>query len=465
MSNELKKCFGILFSFLLLLALSGTGLCSASTPLLGATQTTSLAIGAVQCAIDIPDAYFPQEGFVGVHDKLYTKTLLVDNGACRLALVVVDLTSLGADQLSSKKELVSREGDVDPANIFICASHTFSAPHAMPDSMERTEEDRTKNAMLQQAINDSISKSVIAAKKNVQPAKIGYGTGACNVNVNRDTLTAEGWWHGSNEHGVSDKTVSIIKFEDLKGNPLAIWMNYAVQSSIMNESIMKNGGKFVSSDLGGAAANYVEQQYNNEAITLFTSGAAEDQEPLFTSNHYTVDKNGISSRTDLHDDGYILLNRLGERLGSETVRVSEEIHSTHAQIPLHIIKDRVLCKGQIMTHNLADIHPTKKYAYQNNGEIEVPIEIIQLGDIILVGVQPELACKIGMDIKKKSPFKNTVIMTMVNGAAKYMADAESYDNITYEAMNSMFAKGSAEIVESKILSMLQQVNSQVTDGK
>jgi neutral ceramidase len=30
-------------------------------------------------------------------------------------------------------------------------------------------------------------------------------------------------------------------------------------------------------------------------------------------------------------------------------------------------------------------------------------------------------------------------MTMVNGGAKYMADAESYDKITYAAMNSRCA--------------------------
>jgi len=50
-------------------------------------------------------------------------------------------------------------------------------------------------------------------------------------------------------------------------------------------------------------------------------------------------------------------------------------------------------------------------------------------------------------------------MTMVNGAAKYMADAESYDKFTYEARNSGFAKGSAEIVAEKMVSMLNQLKN------
>lgn len=466
--HTFKKWFGILLSIILITGIIGAGLC-ASAPsthienkmpeinTYGDRQNLNFTVGVARCAIDIPDSFFPEKGFVGVHDKLYTKTLLMDNGTGRIAFVVIDLTSLlDSDQL---KEIVSREGDVDPANIFICASHTFSAPHAMPAFMVRPEEDKTKNNMLQQAINDSISKSVTDAKKNMQPAKIGYGTGSCNVNVNRDMLTAEGWWHGSNDHGISDKDAAVIKFEDLKGNPLAVLMNYAVQSSIMSESIMKNGGKLVSSDLGGAAAHYVEQQYNNQIVALFTTGAAGDQEPLLTACRYIVDKNGRSARTDIHDDGYVLVDLLGERLGSEAVRVSEQIHSVQSQIPLLIVKDSVRCQSQIMPSHIMDIHPTKKYNYQSNGEIDVPIEIMQIGDIVLVGVQPELACKIGIDIKQKSPFKNTIIMTMVNGAAKYMADAESYDNITYESMNSNFAKGSAEIVENKIISMLNQLNN------
>jgi hypothetical protein len=50
--------------------------------------------------------------------------------------------------------------------------------------------------------------------------------------------------------------------------------------------------------------------------------------------------------------------------------------------------------------------------------------------------------------------KRTIVMTMVNGGAKYMADAESYDKITYAAMNSRYAKGAAELVSSRILQLL-----------
>jgi neutral ceramidase len=44
---------------------------------------------------------------------------------------------------------------------------------------------------------------------------------------------------------------------------------------------------------------------------------------------------------------------------------------------------------------------------------------------------------------------------MVNGAAKYMPDASAYDKITYEAMNSSYARGSAETLAAAILKALK----------
>jgi neutral ceramidase len=63
-------------------------------------------------------------------------------------------------------------------------------------------------------------------------------------------------------------------------------------------------------------------------------------------------------------------------------------------------------------------------------KVAVPVVLIRLGDIALVGVQPELAAGIGVQIKAGSPFAGTMVATMVDGSAKYMPDAQSYDRFT-----------------------------------
>ena len=44
------------------------------------------------------------------------------------------------------------------------------------------------------------------AARSLRPAKIGFGSGFSSVNVNRDVLTANGWWLAPVDAGPSNKT-------------------------------------------------------------------------------------------------------------------------------------------------------------------------------------------------------------------------------------------------------------------
>ena len=48
------------------------------------------------------------------------------------------------------------------------------------------------------------------------------------------------------------------------------------------------------------------------------------------------------------------------------------------------------------------------------------------------------------------------VVTLFDGGAKYMADADSYDRITYEAMNSPFGKGAAERLTEAARALLEK---------
>ncbi|MEV6543971.1 hypothetical protein [Streptomyces sp. NPDC051665] len=81
----------------------------------------------------------------------------------------------------------------------------------------------------------------------------------------------------------------------------------------------------------------------------------------------------------------------------------------------------------------------------------------RIADTVLAGVQAELNADTGLDLKAASPFPATCVVTMVNGAAKYMADTGSYDRITYEAMNSRYGKGAAETVTARLVELLREL--------
>ncbi len=415
-------------------------------------EASGLQAGAAQQPMDL-SAALPKDGFSVVHDALYARTLLFDNGKQRLAIVSIDMTSIGnTDEL---KNLVSQAAGVAPENIWICAAHSFSSLHYWSGTMPVKPKEPVKNTAFGAALKQAVTSSAQGALADLQAAKVGYGSGTVNVNINRDMQTADGWWHGSDERGTSDKELSVLRVMASNGKPLAVLMNYAVQSSVLDGSVQADGKQAISADLGGAATAYLSERLPG-AVAFFAVGAAGDQAPLFQANRYVLDENGKSARIDIHDAGYDLLALQSERLGMEALRVEEGIQAKDSDV-LRLVKGSVSCETQAMNHNTQGIQPVKSYDYKETGKEDVPIEIMQIGDGVLVGVQPELAAKIGQEIKAKSPYKHTMVLTMVNGAAKYMADQDSYDKYTYEAINSKYAKGSAEKVEAKALTMLKEM--------
>lgn len=406
--------------------------------------SASLLAGGGKSAIDVA---YPVEGFTGERDRLYARVTLLHAGAERVAIAVVDLTSVPGELVRSFQEIVGRAAAVGPANVLLCASHTFSAPHLALDDDPATER-------LRHSVGAALSRAASQAAAALRPARLGFGRGRSRVNVNRDVPTAEGWWLGANEGGITDQGVAVVRVEDEVGDPIAILLNYAVQSSVMNESLLAGGGKLVTADLAGAAVRHVEEQYGGRTVAMFLIGAAGDQAPYLTANRHTFDRQGNWARLDVHEAGHVLVDLLGERLGGEAVRVSEqvtcdefwgELRVEHASVPVH---------AQTAPASLRELRPVRSYDFRPAGTGTVPIALLLLGDIALVGLQAELSSVTGLDIKARSPIARTVVATMVNGGAKYMADAASYDKITYAAMNSRYARGTAERVSAAILTLL-----------
>jgi hypothetical protein len=304
-------------------------------------------------------------------------------------------------------------------------------------------------------IKKATSAAVATAVSGLRPARVGFGTGTCDVNVNRDVRTADGWWLGTGESGPSDKSVGVTRIDDTAGRPIAVLVNYSVQSSVMMQSVMANGDLPITADLAGAAAGHVEEQYGDDVVGFFLVGSCGDQSPAFRAKRYTIDKDLIWSQVDAQDAGWILLTVQGERLGTEVVRVSETIRTSAVDASrLRLLTDSVTVGTVPGGHPTA---PTKTYDFTPTGTAPVPIWILRLGEGVFVGVSPELSTDTALTIKTHSPFKHTAVMSMLEGGAKNMAESRSYARITYEAMDSSYAKGAAETVAEKIGEILHSL--------
>ena len=432
----------------------------AATPLAGAgaaepaspanptgSGKTGVVAGAGKAAISIPASLLPLDNFTTVHDDLYVRVLLLTSGTEKIVLVVIDLTSISAEAISDIRAAITQMTGVSGQHIVVTVTHTFSAPHVMSASQS------TQQANWIQNIVTAASSATADAVKSLRPAKVGYGTGTADVNVNRNVDTAQGWWLGTGEAGPSDKTVGVARFDDLAGNPIAILANYNAQSSVMMDSIMANGDLPITADLAGAAVAHVEQQYGTGVIGFFLVGACGDQAPAFVSKRYTIDIDRNWSQVDAHDAGWLLLTVQGERLGTEVVRVSRTI-TTAATPALRLVTDSVTVDAVVMGSPAA---PTKTHTFTPDGTAQAPLWVLRVGDGVFAGAEPELSTDTALTIRKNSPFAHTFVMSMLEGGAKNMADRWNYQHLTYESLDSAYAEGSAEKVTIRFDQILRSL--------
>lgn len=430
-----------------------------------------MKIGAGKKEIQFPADFFPAEGFTSIYDSLHVRVVVL-HGNEQLAILSAELTSLPASEIDLLKKIVSEETGVKEEHCWICVTHTFSAPHIMPDAALTTDAAKAKRMVLQNCIYAAARAAARMAAETVQDAVLKQGSSQCFVNINRDVETPDGWWVSNYGTGLSDKTVDTIYAEEVAGKPICILVYYAVQSSVMDGSVLADGGKAVTSDLAGAACAELEGQYPG-ATVIFLLGAAGDQAPVKKAKTLCQDDSGEWKEQDFQEAGISMYRELGHTLADcvrEAIDMSTELMVIGEVVSASVMKAgaadaefleidtldfRVPAKQ--MNSNLQGLTPTRYYEYISTGEQEISIEAIRIGPVAMLGVKPELNCRTAEQIKGKSPFETTWVITMVNGGAKYMADAESYDRYTYEAMNSPYGKGAAEVLCSHAKLLLTSI--------
>jgi len=211
-------------------AIALSGLFSAQAPAIPGT----LRAGAASVSITpAPDAALPLSGyasrtdaFKGIHDDLHVRAIVVDDGTTQAALIGCEVIGIAASLVDRITDRITRETSIPPDHILLAAVHTHAAP-AIGTYDEAAEGDTVhRRAEYVQKLEDAIVAAVRQAQAKLQPARMGFGTGKANVNANRRAPDGSGGWMlGNNPEGVSDKTVAVIKFETVSGQPIAVFSN------------------------------------------------------------------------------------------------------------------------------------------------------------------------------------------------------------------------------------------------
>jgi hypothetical protein len=380
-----------------------------------------------------------------VLDPLFSRAIVIDNGSTLAALVAVDAGGLGDQVWRTVSQRAETELGIPAKNLMLTPTHTHSAAGA--------------NA-------EAIFNSIKAAKEKLQPARVGYGTGVSHINVQRtllDPKTGKGW-EGANYEGVSDKTVAVIKFESLTGEPIAVYYNYACHAVVTGNTDM------ISADWPGAASRYIEDSFDDKVVAVFSVGAQGDQNPLYFQQtqdlrairveEYAARGQDISNamppggqglnKTDpkikkLLDQQKQMILSMGQFMGEEVKRVMREMNPQRMSTGGKIIAEQKMVSfpGR---DRIGQGRAGVEGQYRDGADVNVRLSLLMIDDIALGGGNAEIFSVIGMRFKKESPIGRSIFVSMANGSANsgYIPDDASFGKQTIEVLASRCKPGYAE---------------------
>jgi neutral ceramidase len=385
---------------------------------------------------------------LGVLDPIYVRTLVVENGRTRAALVSVDAGAISADLYSKVSARAAQELNIPATQLLISATHTHSVPFQAAGNTEEK---------IMQGLRESVAR--------LQPARVAWGTGQSWINVNRDRVDplTNRWWEGPNYEGTSDKTVAVVRFETTAGLPIAVYYNYAVHA-VLTGTLDK-----ISGDIPGATSRYLEASLGGNAVALWSSGAAGDQNPLYFNQTYELREIRIADyakrgedisnsmppggqgmdrnnpRVQLLMKQQELLNEaMGQMLGEEILHVMREsLEKAPADATIAGAESRLTCPARRRTDSGRGGYPG---TYVDAGEVSMRLGALRIGDVYIATVDGEVYNAIAQRLKRASPFKHTMMSTLTNGSAPtgYIPSDDAYGRNVFTVLGSRLKPGCAE---------------------
>ena len=420
----------------------------------------TLRAGAAKVDITPPaDAAVPmsgyasrQDGFKGIHDRIYARAIVVSDGVRHAAVVSWELIGVPNALWEQLSERIAKETGIQPEYLLLTAVHNHSAP--APFGMYGA--NSSQSATYTTQLVDATVEVVKLAKANLQPARMGIGTGTANVNINRREFSAErGWTLGYNPAGPSDKTVTVLRFDALSGKPIALFINYAVHVVVMGPENYQ-----ISGDLAGATSRYVENYYRRKpeetprsdagpairlapeaatdgVVAVWTSGAAGDQNPV-----------SLARGSD-----FTMVDALGKMLGEQAVRVAAAVQTSDSA--------RIWGKQQVVTCPGRRLEPAprprKVYTWTDAEPVTIRLGLLMINEVALAGVSGEVMTMIHTHLAKVSPAGRTVMVTHANGSSGYIPDDAAFEQVSYEIESSRLKPGCAEnAIVKGFLSLIAQ---------
>lgn len=424
--------------------------------------------------------YYSPRGAEGVHDDLYAKALVIDDGVTKAALVMVDLISTSKPFVEAARETIQSRTNIPADNILISATHSHTGP-ILSNLSKRNKDfggDNPLAVRYTDQLPNRIADAVAKAVEGMTPVTPSWAIGHCDdLAFNRRFHMADGtvgWNPGKlNEKivrpaGPTDPDVPIVYFPTPDARPVATFVNYAIHLDTV-------GGAQISADVPYTVSKLLAAAKGENMVTVYATGCCGDVNHINVNNNLPQKGHGEAARIGTILAGSVLraFEDL-EALDDTTVRVRRKV----VNLPLPELSDEEVEKAEEVIAKNADPAVIQKPAFldlvkayrvidihdQQGAPWAVEVQVITIGEqVAFVSLPGEVFVELGLAIRQGSPFLCTSIAELANGSIGYIPNRVAYSQGNYEVVSARCSPGSGEILVDTALSMLTELYLEATN--
>jgi neutral ceramidase len=407
----------------------------------------------------------------GVHDPLKAKAMVLESGGVRVAICAVDVCMLDASCVAVLRQAASEATEIPARHILVAATHTHSGPAltslgAMPRSPEadiRTLLERSAQA-------------VAAADRALAPAELAVGAAREErVSFNRRLRCRDGLTHMNWEGLDPAFVVSPLGPIDPELTLLAVGRGGKPAGALVNfplhPAVLAGDNWLYSADYPGYLAEALGRLEGGAFVSIFVNGCCGNVNHIDYADRLQGRGYQMTQRI-----GYMLAAAAHEALASREAVRGAELGVASGRVELERIRipeadferARRALEGTDLgkTAGQVDGLPEAYYAHMLVKMHEAqdrrdPAELmcIRIGDAAVVGLPSEVFCELGMEVRRRSPARCTLVCELANDWFGYLPTRASFSEGGYEPStgSTEFVPGSGERLVEEAVRLLEEL--------
>jgi hypothetical protein len=428
---------------------------------------------------------------IGADMPLYATALALTDGETTALIIDVDVIGFNEEWAGRVLEAVVALTGLPREAVRVAASHTHSGPKTM--RLEVVSEGLDMGEEYLQSLPRRIAGAGWQAMRNLRPVRIAAGEGSCAINVNRRVTVGGGRVVvGRNWDAPVDRTVRVVRVDDLEEQPVAVIVHYACHPTIMAWE-----NEWFTPDFPGVVREVVEREMGGHC--LFLQGAAGSVGPVrgFTGDRAVYRRLGrmlgleaakvaLAIDTRRRVERFVGVMESGAPIAlyedvpaadepveftvrSRTLQLPANEFPPHAELVAAVAQLReALAAARTSGEGVreataaltrATMKEERARMVRGQAYVERQLQVVRLGDIALVSMQDEPFGEIGERIVAGSPFRHTLVSGYSNGTFGYMPTRAAFAEGGYEVDTALYGPDTEDIVVEAALALLRELGA------